>query len=113
MGPVRQGRREDVRRLFGLLLSVSVFIVLLASAGWAQSDYPPPPPSVGPADVVRVPDQVAAPGQAAAGAAARRLPVTGSDNTATLILIGVAAIVVGLVIVLAVRRRRALARGIA
>jgi LPXTG-motif cell wall-anchored protein len=96
-----------VRRLFGLLVSVSVFIAVLASAGWAQSDYPPPTPTAGPAEVVRVP------GQAGAGAAARRLPVTGSDYTVTLILIGVAAIVAGLVIVLAVRRHRALARGIA
>jgi LPXTG-motif cell wall-anchored protein len=94
-----------VRRLFGLLLSVSVFMVVLASAAWAEGDYPPPTPTAGPGQAVRAPG--------APEAAARRLPVTGSDYTVTLILIGVAAVVAGLVIVLAVRRRRALARGIA
>jgi LPXTG-motif cell wall-anchored protein len=94
-----QGRREYVRRLLGILLSVTVFIVVLAPAAWAEGDYPPAP-TAGP--VARVP-----------GAAARQLPVTGANNTPSLILIGIAALVVGLVLVLAVRRRRALARGIA
>jgi LPXTG-motif cell wall-anchored protein len=90
-----------VRRFFGVLVSVSALIVLLAPAAWAEGDYPPTP-TAGPVDAVRAP-----------GAAARQLPVTGADNTPSLVLIGVAALVIGLVLVLAVRRRRALARGIA
>jgi LPXTG-motif cell wall-anchored protein len=91
-----------VRRLLGVLFSVTVFIMLAAPAAFAEGDYPPPAPRPGPGEGVPVPGEV--PG---------RLPVTGSDNTPSLILIGIAALVVGLVLVLAVRRRRALARGIA
>jgi LPXTG-motif cell wall-anchored protein len=92
-----------VRRLLGVVVSISVFIVLFAPAAFAQSDYPP---SIGPGEAGRAPG-VPTPG------AAGRLARTGADNTPSLILIGVAALVVGLVLVLAVRRRRALARGIA
>lgn len=91
-----------MRRAFAVVFTTALFIVLSASTAVAQTDYPLPTPGGG--EVVRVPG-VPAP------AAGRRLPVTGADNTPSLILIGVAALVVGLVLVLAVRRRRALARG--
>jgi LPXTG-motif cell wall-anchored protein len=91
----------SVRRAFVVLITGALFVVVWASTAVAQTDYPPTP-TAGPGDVVpvRVP-----------GAAAGELPRTGGSNTPSLVLIGVAAVVVGLVLVLAVRRRRAVARG--
>jgi LPXTG-motif cell wall-anchored protein len=84
-----------VRRAFVVLSTAALFVVVWASAAGAQTDYPPTPTS---------PPQAVVPVQAA-------LPRTGSSNTPSLVLIGVAAAVVGLVLVLAVRRRRAAVRG--
>jgi LPXTG-motif cell wall-anchored protein len=84
-----------VRRAFIVVFGSALFVVLWASTAVAQTDYPPSPTAA----PVRVPG---APG---------RLPVTGSSNTPSLILIGIAALVIGLVLVLLVRRHRALARG--
>jgi LPXTG-motif cell wall-anchored protein len=92
-----------VRRALIAFSTGALFVVVWASTAWAQSDYPPTPGGGG---IERVPGVVSQP-------SAGRLPRTGSSNTPSLILIGVAALVVGLVLVLAVRRRRALARGIA
>jgi LPXTG-motif cell wall-anchored protein len=91
----------SVRRAFTALFCSALFLVLWASTAWAQSDYPPTPGPPGPAPVT--------PAAAQRGA----LPRTGASNTPSLIMIGLAALIVGTVLVLAVRRRRALARGIA
>jgi LPXTG-motif cell wall-anchored protein len=88
-----------VRRAFVALFSGALFVVVWASTAWAQSDYPPAP----------APPAPAAPARVQPGA----LPRTGASNTPSLILIGVAALVVGLVLVVAVRRRRAVAQGTA
>jgi LPXTG-motif cell wall-anchored protein len=93
-----------VRKALVAFFSGALSVVLWASAAWAQGDYPPPIPAGG--DAARPPGVVSQP-------TAGQLPRTGASNTPSLILIGVAALVVGLVLVLAVRRRRALARGIA
>lgn len=85
-----------MRRAFAVLSTAALFVVVWASTAVAQTDYPPRP--------------TAGPGQAVAQPAGR-LPRTGASNTPTLILIGIAALVVGLVLVLAVRRRRAALRG--
>jgi LPXTG-motif cell wall-anchored protein len=87
-----------VRRALGAVFAVAVFVMVFASTAWAQSDYPPAPKP-------QVPGVVPQP--------TGRLPRTGASNTPSLILIGIAALVVGVVLVMAVRRRRALARGIA
>ena len=96
-----------VRRALITLSTSALLVVVWASTAWAQtsSDYPPTPGGGG---VERVPGVVSQP-----SAAAGQLPRTGSSNTPSLILIGITALVVGVVLVLAVRRRRALARGIA
>ncbi|HMG28084.1 MAG TPA: LPXTG cell wall anchor domain-containing protein, partial [Acidimicrobiia bacterium] len=86
-----------VRRAFVVLSTAALFVVVWASAAVAQTDYPPTPTS---------PRQVVVPVQAPAA-----LPRTGSSNTPSLVLIGIAALVVGLVLILAVRRRRAAVRG--
>jgi LPXTG-motif cell wall-anchored protein len=98
-----------VRRALIALSSGALFVVVWASTAWAQVNppYPPSPPSVGSGEAAQVPGVVAQPG------AAGRLPRTGASNTPSLVAIGIAALIVGLVLVLAVRRRRALARGIA
>lgn len=90
-----------MRRALVALFSSTLLVVLWASTAWAQADYPPTP---GPPEVVPA---AAAQGQRGA------LPRTGASNTPSLVMIGIAALIVGLVLVLAVRRRRALARGIA
>jgi LPXTG-motif cell wall-anchored protein len=86
-----------VRKAFVVLSTAALLVVVWASTAGA-TDYPPTP-SGGQAVV---PVQAAAPGQ---------LPRTGSSNTPSLVLIGITALVVGLVLVLAVRRRRAALRG--
>jgi LPXTG-motif cell wall-anchored protein len=85
-----------MRRAITMLITAALFVVVWVSTAVAQTDYPLPPP--------------AGPG-AAAPARAGQLPRTGGSNTPSLVLIGIAALVVGLVLVLAVRRRRAVARG--
>ena len=94
-----------VRRALIALSTSALLVVVWASTAWAQtsSDYPPTP---GAGEAARVPGVVSQP-------SAGQLPRTGSSNTPSLILIGITALVVGVVLVLAVRRRRALARGIA
>jgi LPXTG-motif cell wall-anchored protein len=92
-----------VRRAIVALFSAALLVVFWASSAWAQGDYPPTPPPVGPGAAARAPT-AAQPGA---------LPRTGASNTPSLVMIGIAALIVGLVLVLAVRRRRALARGIA
>ena len=92
-----------MRKAFIAMSTSALLVVVWASTAWAQSDYPPTPGGGG---AERVPGVVSQP-------SAGQLPRTGSSNTPSLILIGVAALVVGVVLVLAVRRRRALARGIA
>jgi LPXTG-motif cell wall-anchored protein len=91
----------SVRRAFAVLATAALFVVVWASTAGAQTDYPPTP-TTGPGGFtpVRVP-----------GAAAGALPKTGSSNTPSLVIIGVAALIVGLVLVLAVRRHRTAARG--
>lgn len=79
-----------MRRLIGVLMALAVFVVVTAPAAWAQP-YPPDP-SVAPV--------TGAPGVRGT------LPRTGSSDTPSLILIGLAALVVGLVLVVATMRRR-------
>jgi LPXTG-motif cell wall-anchored protein len=87
----------SVRKAFVVLSTAALFVVVWASTAGAQTGDYPPAPTAGPAVV-----PVQAPAQ---------LPRTGSSNTPSLVLIGIAALVVGLVLVLAVRRRRAALRG--
>jgi LPXTG-motif cell wall-anchored protein len=96
----RSIKREvtTVRRAFVVMSTAALFVVVWASTAGAQTDYPPTP---------SVP-QAVVPVQAPA---AGQLPRTGSSNTPSLVLIGIAALVVGLVLVLAVRRHRAAVRG--
>jgi LPXTG-motif cell wall-anchored protein len=89
----------SVRKAFVVLSTAALFVVVWASTAGAQTGSYPPAPSGGQAVV---PVQAPAAGQ---------LPRTGSSNTPSLVLIGIAALVVGLVLVLAVRRRRAAVRG--
>jgi LPXTG-motif cell wall-anchored protein len=94
---------NSVRRAFAVLATAALFVLVWASTAVAQTDYPPTPTTVvggGGVTPVRAP-----------GAAAGELPKTGSSNTPSLVIIGIAALVVGLVLVLAVRRHRAAARG--
>jgi LPXTG-motif cell wall-anchored protein len=98
-----------VRRVFIAISTSALLVVVWAQTAWAQSDYPPTPGGGG---VERVPGVEGVPG-AVSQPTAGRLPRTGSSNTPSLILIGITALVVGVVLVLTVRRRRALARGIA
>jgi LPXTG-motif cell wall-anchored protein len=101
-----------VRRAFAVLATAALFVVVWASTAVAQTDYPPTPTTVpgggGGAGGGGVETVVQPSG---AGAATGRLPRTGASSTPSLLLIGVAALVVGLVLVLAVRRHRAAARG--
>jgi len=91
----------SVRRAFVVLSTAALIVAVWASTAVAQTaDYPPTP---GGGQVV-VPVQAQAP-------SAGQLPRTGSSNTPSLVLIGIAALVVGLVLVLAVRRHRAAVRG--
>jgi LPXTG-motif cell wall-anchored protein len=83
-----------------VLSTTALFVVVWASTAVAQTDYPPTP---GGGEGQIVPVQVPS--------AAGRLPRTGASNTPSLILIGIAALIVGAVLVLAVRRRRAAIRG--
>jgi LPXTG-motif cell wall-anchored protein len=85
-----------VRRAFVVLSTAALFVVVWASTAGASTDYPPAP---------SVPKAVV-PVQAPSA-----LPRTGASNTPSLVLIGIAALVVGTVLVLAVRRRRAAIRG--
>lgn len=87
-----------MRKAFVVFSTVALLIVVWASTAGAQTDYPPTP---GGGQAV-VPVQAPAAGQ---------LPRTGSSNTPSLVLIGIAALVVGLVLVLAIRRRRAAVDG--
>ena len=84
-----------MRKAFAVLSTGALLVVVWASTAVAQTDYPPTP-TAGPGEVVPQPGQ---------------LPRTGASNTPSLILIGIAALVAGLVLVLAVRRRRAAAHG--
>jgi LPXTG-motif cell wall-anchored protein len=95
----RSIKREvtTVRRAFVVLSTAALFVVVWASTAGAQTNYPPTP---------SVP-QAVVPVQAPSAA----LPRTGASNTPSLVLIGIAALAVGLVLVLAVRRRRAAVRG--
>jgi LPXTG-motif cell wall-anchored protein len=99
-----------VRRAFAVMATATLFVVVWASTAVAQTDYPPTPTTVpgGAAGGGGVESVVQPSG---AGAATGRLPRTGASSTPSLVLIGVAALVVGLVLVLAVRRHRAAARG--
>jgi LPXTG-motif cell wall-anchored protein len=94
----RSIKREvtSVRRAFVVLSTAALFVVVWASAAGAQTDYPPTPSG----------GQAVVPVQTPAA-----LPRTGASNTPSLVLIGLAALAVGLVLVLAVRRRRAAVRG--
>ena len=87
-----------MRRAFVVFTTAALFVVVWATTAGAQTDYPPTPTS----------PQAVVPVQAPA---AGQLPRTGSSNTPSLVLIGIAAVLVGLVLVLAVRRRRAAVRG--
>jgi LPXTG-motif cell wall-anchored protein len=98
----------SVRRAFAVLATAALFVVVWASTAMAQTDYPPTPGGGGAGGGGGV-ETVIQPGQAGA---AGRLPRTGASNTPSLVLIGIAAVVVGLVLVLAVRRHRAAARGV-
>ena len=98
-----------MRKAFIAMSTSALLVVVWASTAWAQSDYPPTPGGGGADQVPGVVSQPGAVSQPSAG----RLPRTGASNTPSLILIGLAALVVGFVLVMAVRRRRALARGIA
>jgi LPXTG-motif cell wall-anchored protein len=102
--PVMSERWLLVRRALIAFSTGALFVVVWASSAWGQSTYPPTPAGGGGEQVPGVVSQPSAGGT---------LPRTGASNTPSLVLIGVAALVVGLVLVLAVRRRRALARGIA
>ncbi len=85
-----------MRRLLKITLLVAVLTVALgAPAALAQTDddYTPPPPG---GVTVSKTDP---------GAPSGRLPVTGSDNTPSLVLIGLVAIAVGGIVVVAARRR--------
>ena len=88
-----------MRRAFVVLTTAALFVVVWATTAGAQTDYPPTPTS--PQAVVPV----------QAPSAAGQLPRTGSSNTPSLVLIGIAAVLVGLVLILAVRRHRAAVRG--
>jgi LPXTG-motif cell wall-anchored protein len=88
----------SVRRAFVVLSTAALFVVVWASTAGAQTDYPPTP---GGGQAV-VPVQAPSAGQ---------LARTGSSNTPSLVLIGIAALLVGLVLVVAVRRRRVAVRG--
>jgi LPXTG-motif cell wall-anchored protein len=90
----------SVRRAFAVVFTGALLVVVWASTAGAQTgDYPPPTPTAGPGQAARVPG------------AEGDLAFTGSSNTPTLLIIGIAALVVGLVLVLAVRRRRAAVQG--
>ena len=91
-----------MRRALVVLSTTAVLVVVWASTAVAQTDYPPTPGGGG-AETVLVP--VRAP------SAAGELPRTGASSTPSLVLIGIAALVVGAVLVFAVRRRRAAIRG--
>jgi LPXTG-motif cell wall-anchored protein len=88
-----------VRRAFAVLFTGVLLVVVWASTAGAQTDYPPPTPTAGPGQAARVPG------------AEGDLAFTGSSNTPSLLIIGIAALVVGLVLVLAVRRHRAAVQG--
>ena len=85
-----------MRKAFVVLSTAALFVVVWASTAGAQTSYPPTPTG----------GQAVVPVQAPSA-----LPRTGSSNTPSLVLIGIAALVVGLVLVLAVRRRRAAVGG--
>jgi len=85
------------------LSTAALIVAVWASTAVAQTADYPPTPAPGGGQVV-VPVQAQAP-------SAGQLPRTGSSNTPSLVLIGIAALVVGLVLVLAVRRHRAAVRG--
>jgi LPXTG-motif cell wall-anchored protein len=94
-----------VRRVIGVLVSGALLVVASASVAWAQQ-YPPEPSPGGGAGAVSSGGSAGAAAQSSAGS----LPRTGASNTPSLVIIGLAALVAGVILVLAVRRR-SLARG--
>ncbi len=83
-----------MRRMLKLTLLVTVFVIALAAPALAQAtdDY-----------TVTVGGEVVT--RADGGTGSGQLPFTGSNNTPSLVAIGLAAVVVGGVIVVAARRR--------
>ena len=87
-----------MRKMLKIMLLMAVFLVALSVPAFAQTTTNPddytPPPSVGGEVVTR-----------GSGTAAGQLPYTGSNNTPSLVFIGLATIAAGGVIVVAARRR--------
>jgi LPXTG-motif cell wall-anchored protein len=88
--------RLAMRRLVKITLLVAVFVVALGVPAFAQTTGDDYTPQVGGSQVTRT---------GAATATKGRLPFTGSDNAPSLALIGLCAIAVGGVLVVAARRR--------
>jgi LPXTG-motif cell wall-anchored protein len=88
-------------RKFLMLLATSVAMLVVSAGSALAQEYPPAPP--GPGEAVVTPG---APG-AGAGAEGPGLAITGS-NTLLLVWIGLAVLMVGIVLYVASRRRRAI-----
>jgi LPXTG-motif cell wall-anchored protein len=84
--------------VFLAVATVSILLLAFTAVAGAQTQYPPS--STAPAPV---------PSTAPAQAAARRLAVTGDNHTMTYVLVGITVLVVGAVLVVMSRRRRAVA----
>jgi LPXTG-motif cell wall-anchored protein len=95
--------RRVLTSLLLATLGAMLAVGLMASAAFAQEDTPPvTTPEVGGITVTRTD------GVDVGGSSTGRLPFTGSsDDTPSLVLIGLSAIAVGGVIVIGARRRQA------
>lgn len=92
--------RKVLTSLLLATLGAMFAVGLMASAAFAQEDTPPVTvPDVAGISVTRT--EGTDPGTSG------RLPFTGSDNTPSMVLIGLSAVAVGGVLVLGVRRRQA------
>jgi hypothetical protein len=87
---------KHLRRSLVMVTGIATSLIVWASVAGAQGTYPPPPPTPGPNPPVPAP-----PGGGA-------LAFTGSDLT--LLWVGLAALVVGIVLFVATRRRASLRR---
>ena len=85
-------------RKFVVLLATSVATLVISAGSALAQEYPPGPP--GPGEAVLTPG-------APAGAEGPGLAITGAD-TLLLLWIGLAALIVGIVLYVASRRRRAI-----